>query len=222
MTTNGLLLERYSVALAGAGLERINVGFDSLRPGRFHAITRGGELRGVLRGIDAVRSAGIGGIKINVVVMRGVNDDEMEDFQDWARSEGLAIRFIEFMPVYGEDMFVSLKPRIESFRKRKDVRPIVEDGGGPARSFRYGENGSTVGFILPRSEQFCDQCNRLRLTADGKLLPCLFSQEGIDIKAALRSASDIAGLIRMAAGRKPACYDLGMELKNYGMYALGG
>lgn len=222
MTTNGILLRRHARDLSRAGLGRINVSLDTLDENRFERITRREGLRDVLGGIDAVRDAGIESVKINVVVMRGINDDEIGAFLDWARHERLDIRFIEFMPVYGKDLFVSLKPAIDSFRERDDIESVEEEGGGPAKSFRFRGDGCRVGFILPRTEPFCSGCNRLRLTADGTLLPCLFSKEGVDLRGPLRRGEDIAGMIVDAVGAKPREHELDMRLHGYRMHALGG
>ena len=222
LTTNGLLLGRLARELAGAGLERVNVGLDTLRPATFKAITRHDGLQDVLYGIDAARGAGISRVKVNVVVMRGVNEAEIGSFIDWARRERLDVRFVEFMPVRGEDHFISLAPWIESFRNRGDVERVEEEGGGPARMFRFRDGSATVGFILPRSRPFCSGCNRLRLTADGTLLPCLFSREGIDVRGPLRRGEPIAPLIARAVTSKPEGHGLKMALCSRGMYAVGG
>ncbi|MEI6632648.1 MAG: GTP 3',8-cyclase MoaA [Chlamydiota bacterium] len=222
ITTNGILLARFARDIAGAGLRRINVGLDTLRGDRFHRITGTDGLAIVLRGIDAARAEGIAPLKVNVVVMRGVNDDEVVDFIDWGRRERLDVRFIEFMPVRGEDLFVSLAPFIASVERSGGLHPAAIEGGGPARSFRYLDGAGTVGFIMPRTEPFCAGCNRVRLTADGTLLPCLFSQEGIPLRDALRSGGDIAALIRDAVRAKPEGHGLKMRLHRYGMHALGG
>lgn len=222
ITTNGLLLGRFARELAEAGLRRVNVGLDSLRPERFERITLREGLGDILRGIDSARAAGIGKVKINVVVMKGVNDDEVDAFIGWARRENLDIRFIEFMPVYGEDLFFSLKPFIESFRARADVEPAREEGSGPAKSFRFTDGTSKVGFILPRTEPFCAGCNRMRLTAVGTLLPCLFSRDVLDIRGPLRRGEPIDPVIIGAVAAKPRCHSLRMKLHGYPMHALGG
>jgi cyclic pyranopterin phosphate synthase len=222
LTTNGILLARFARDLAGAGLRRINIGLDTLRGDRFQRITGTDGLAIVLRGIAEARAEGIAPLKVNVVVMRGVNDDEVRDFIDWGRREHLDVRFIEFMPVHGEDMFVSLAPFIKSVERSGELQPAAVEGGGPARSFRYRDGAGTVGFITPRTEPFCAGCNRLRLTADGTLLPCLFSREGIPLRDALRSGGDIAALIWDAVRAKPEEHGLKMRLHRYGMHALGG
>jgi cyclic pyranopterin phosphate synthase len=222
LTTNGVLLARFARDLAGSGIRRVNVGLDTLRTSRFAEITGTDGLREVLRGIDAARSEGIAPLKVNVVVMRGVNDDEVEDFIAWGRRERLDVRFIEFMPVRGEDLFASLAPFAAAAENSGDLEPAEVEGGGPARSFRYRNGEGTVGFIMPRTRPFCDGCNRLRLTADGTLLPCLFSRDGIPLREALRGGGEIEALIRKAVQAKPEGHNLEMRLHRYGMHALGG
>lgn len=222
LTTNGILLARFARDLAEAGLRRVNVGLDTLRSDRFLRVTGADGLAEVLRGIDAAREAGIATLKVNVVVMHGVNDDEVTGFIAWGRRERLDIRFVEFMPVRGEDLFVSLEPHIRLMEQGGNTEPTPAGGEGPARSFRYRDGAGSVGFILPRTRPFCDGCNRLRLTANGVLLPCLFSREGIGVRDALRAGRDVAPLIRTAVRAKPEGHNLEMRLHRYGMHALGG
>ena len=222
LTTNGLLLRRFAGELAAAGLKRINVGLDTLDEGTFRRITGSEGLNEVFRGIDAVRAEGIPSIKVNVVVMRGINYAEIDDFIAWGRRERLDVRFIEFMPVCGEDLFASLKPVVESMDARDGIEPSEERGAGPAKSFRHRDSGVCIGFILARTEPFCATCNRLRLTSDGTLLPCLFSHEGVHLRGPLREGRPIDGLIMGAVRAKPEGHNLNMKLYRYGMYALGG
>jgi cyclic pyranopterin phosphate synthase len=222
MTTNGLLLSRFVGELRDAGIERINVGLDTLGRRTFRDITGMDGLDDVLRGIEAARGAGIAAVKVNVVVMRGVNEGEVGGFIDWGRRERLDIRFIEFMPVCGEDLYLPLKPFIDSLERQQRYKRVTDAGGGPAQCFRDTETGSTVGFILPRTAPFCTACNRLRLTADGTLLPCLFSSDGIDLRGPLRRGENISELISLAVRSKPEGHKLNMKLHRYGMHALGG
>ncbi|MDD5557069.1 MAG: GTP 3',8-cyclase MoaA [bacterium] len=222
MTTNGLLLGRFAGELARAGLARVNVGLDSLRPETFRRITGRDGLEEVLRGIEAARREGIGRIKVNVVVMRGMNEGEVDGFIEWGRRERLDVRFIEFMPVYGEDRYVSLAPWVEALRRDPALAPEADEGGGPAVRFRYLRGEGSVGFILPRSEPFCGGCNRLRLTADGTLLPCLFSTDGVGLRDPLRRGEAIGPLIEEAVRAKPAGHAFRMRLGRYAMHALGG
>jgi cyclic pyranopterin phosphate synthase len=215
LTTNGLLLERYADELKKAGLRRVNVSLDSLRPDRFRQITRIGELEGVLLGIEAARKAGLNPVKTNTVVIRGTNDDEILDFARLTVEGDWHVRFIEYMPFANnganEKSLVpvsEIKQRIEALGK---LEPSLASGGGPARYFRLPGARGTIGFISPVSDQFCQACNRLRLTADGKLRPCLFSDKEIDLIEPLRQGATSEGikrLIREAVSSKPEGHHL--------------
>ena len=219
MTTNGILLERYAEPLAEAGLDRVNVSLDSLKPDRFREITRGGVLDAVLRGIEAAEKAGLTPIKINMVPMRGVNDDEIEEFAKMTLTSPYQVRFIEFMPFVTEDMW-----NREKFISTEEIQSRVEQVGtllpakmkrsGPARYFTFEGAAGVIGFISPISNHFCKECNRLRLTADGKLRPCLFSETEIDLKPALRnngSDEEIRRLIELSIAVKPKGHSMRME-----------
>ena len=216
LTTNGILLERYARELKEAGLHRVNVSLDSLKPERFRQITRCGDLDATLRGIEAAHAAGLHPVKINNVVMAGINDDELVDFARKTIEDGWNVRFIEYMPVAtnpdANSQFVSvadMRKRIEALGELSPFR--VDVGSGPAKYFKLpGANGS-IGFITPVTEHFCYQCNRLRLTADGKLMPCLLRDTEIDIREPLRngvSQSDLKETIRAAILAKPAGHQL--------------
>ena len=202
MTTNGILLERYAEPLAEAGLDRVNVSLDSLKPDRFREITRGGVLDAVLRGIEAAEKAGLTPIKINMVPMRGVNDDEIAEFAKMTLTSPYQVRFIEFMPFVTEDMW-----NREKFISTEEIQSRVEQVGtllpakmkrsGPARYFTFEGAAGVIGFISPITHHFCDSCRRLRLTADGKIRPCLLSDTEIDIKSPLRAGCDDAELERL-------------------------
>jgi cyclic pyranopterin phosphate synthase len=209
LTTNGTLLKDQAEKLKAAGLKRINISLDSLRPERFASITCGDKLDAVLDGIAASHRAGLSPVKINMVVMPGVNDDEVIEFGLKARDKGWHVRFIEHMPFggsLGEPILTvaEIKDRIES--ALGDLWPCCVNGAGPANYFSFGSGQGTVGFIRPVSHRFCGHCNRLRLTADGKLRPCLLNDLEIDIKAALRSGAgteDLKDLLRRAIMAKP-------------------
>ncbi|HSR12503.1 MAG TPA: GTP 3',8-cyclase MoaA, partial [Thermodesulfobacteriota bacterium] len=199
MTTNAHLLEGFAAELRSAGLKRINVSMDSLDAEKYRRITRGGDLDAVWRGIEAARRVGISPIKINMVAIAGFNDDEIEPFARLSIREPFQVRFIEFMPI-GENSewkpencipCAEIRRRIEAF---SPLLPVSENGnghGGPARIFKLPGAAGEIGFISPVSDHFCSSCNRLRLTADGKLKTCLFSDELTDVKSLLRSgASD--------------------------------
>ena len=217
MTTNGVLLARYVQELKDAGLSRVNISLDTLKPERFNMITRCGRLEDTLEGIEAARKTGLEPVKINVVVMAGINDDEIADFAAKTISDGWHVRFIEHMPVNGDDSdklaFVSvsdMKQHIDPLGKMEPYRTSA--GNGPAKYFRLPDATGTIGFITPITEHFCYQCNRLRLTADGKLRPCLLSEDEIDLREALRRgapADELKALIAEAIARKPAGHNLG-------------
>jgi cyclic pyranopterin phosphate synthase len=221
MTSNGILLARSAQELADAGLRRVNISLDTLRPERFAQITRLGEIEQVWEGIDAAHSAGLEPVKINVVVIRGLNEDEVVDFGRKTVTDGWNVRFIEWMPIGTRECLGSrwldgvvtaeeVKPRIEETLGK--LEPVPGDGGGgPARYYRLPGASGTLGFITAVSEHFCFHCNRLRLTADGQLRPCLLSDDEIDLRAPLRegaSAEDIKALIMQAMERKPLGHHL--------------
>ncbi len=212
LTTNGTLLKRYAAELKSAGLRRINVSLDTLKSDRFELITRsGGSLDQVLEGIEAARAVGLSPVKLNMVVMSGINDDELLDFAAKTIAEEWHVRFIELMPLAGETTsaprFVSateMRKRLESLGELEPCLPSI--GNGPAKYFRLPHARGTIGFITPVSEHFCFNCNRLRLTADGKLRPCLLSDYEVDLKQPLRRGVSSAGLkqlIEEAVANKP-------------------
>ncbi len=216
LTTNGTLLAQYAAALKEAGLQRVNISLDTLRPERFRQITRCGELAATLEGIEAALAAGLKPVKINMVVMAGVNDDEITDFAVKTVEDGWNVRFIELMPVTSNepvsDKLVSvseMRKRIEAIGKLEPWK--IDTGSGPAKYFRLPGASGTVGFISPVTEHFCFQCNRLRLTADGKLRPCLLSEAEIDLKETLRSGApveELKNLISKAIAEKPKSHHL--------------
>jgi cyclic pyranopterin phosphate synthase len=210
LTTNGVLLEQYAEELVDAGIDRVNISLDSLRPDRYREITRGGDIDMVLNGIEAAERAGLIPIKINMVPIRGLNDDEIEEFAKITLKAPYQVRFIEFMP------FDTNRWSREKFIPAGEIKSVVESLGlltpvnirksGPARYFRLNGAPGVVGFISPLSNHFCGECNRLRLTADGKLRPCLFSETEIDLKPALRSGApddEIERLIKLSIEVKP-------------------
>jgi GTP 3',8-cyclase len=223
MTTNAILLTRYARELKRAGLHRVNVSLDTLRPDRFQQISRLGRLEDVLSGIDAASHAGLLPIKLNCVVMRGVNDDEIVDFARLTLTQPWHVRFIEVMPLGTmaglakmEHMPISeVRQRIEQDLGTLSPTDRGSWANGPARYHRLEGAIGTVGFISAVSEHFCFQCNRLRLTADGKLRPCLLSDQEIDLREALRRGADseaLQALLRTAIERKPAGHHLAEDL----------
>ncbi|MFH1640133.1 MAG: GTP 3',8-cyclase MoaA [Chloroflexota bacterium] len=198
LTTNGTLLSKYADELKKAGLRRVNVSLDTLKESRFKSIT-GGTLKDVLAGIEAAHRAGLEPVKINMVVMRGVNDDEVIDFARLTIEKGWHVRFIEFMPMgESKDNHLATVPTSEIWEKLKAFgkwEPYSgKTGNGPARYYRLPGANGTIGFITPMTEHFCGGCNRLRLTCDGQLRPCLLDDDEINLKAALRRGADIEEL----------------------------
>jgi cyclic pyranopterin phosphate synthase len=191
LTTNGATLRSVAGALADAGLRRVNVSLDSLRPDRFLELTRRDELDNVLDGVDAALESGLTPVKVNVVVVRGVNEDEIEDLAAYGRDRGVTIRFIEFMPLDGGDTWRNdqVVTQAEILERIAAVHPIepVARGHEPAERFRYLDGRGEVGVIPSVTRPFCEQCDRIRLTADGQLRSCLFSLEDHDLRGVLRS-----------------------------------
>ena len=214
MTTNGILLSEYARPLVDAGLHRVNVSMDSLQPGLFKDITRGGDLSLVWKGIEKAQDAGLNPIKINVVAIQGFNDSEIIDFARLTIANDYQVRFIEFMPIgngngwHQEKYLSGLKIRtiIEEHHMLEPVLRSQEGMSGPAEIYRLPGAQGMIGFINPISSHFCTTCNRLRLTADGKLRPCLFADQEIDILQPLRSAGtdeELKLLLHEALSSKP-------------------
>jgi len=192
MTTNGVLLQTCASELRKAGLKRINISLDTLDSEKYKKITRGGDIQDVMNGIKKARGEGLSPVKINVVVMRGINDNEIPAFANLTIENPVHIRFIEFMPVnkstdWNKNLFIP-SSEIQGMLNRKwDIASDnSNNGAGPAEMFTIRGAQGKLGFISPLSNHFCSNCNRLRLTADGKLRTCLFSDDEIDIKTLLR------------------------------------
>ncbi len=198
LTTNGFFLAEQALNLFKAGLRRINISLDSLDPGKFALMTRRSYFDRVWRGIEAVENLGITPIKLNVVLMRGVNDNEIPHFAHLARSKPFVIRFIEFMPIGSDDgwsmeQVVPSKEIIEKMERHvgRKLVPVEYHGAQPADRYRFEDGLGEVGFISSVSEPFCEHCNRVRITSDGKLRTCLFSLVETDLKSMFRGgASD--------------------------------
>jgi cyclic pyranopterin phosphate synthase len=211
MTTNGLLLARYAADLKKAGLKRVNISLDTLKPGRFERISRFKHYEDVVAGINAAGAAGLTPVKINVVVMRGINDDEIVEFAQKTITEGWNIRFIELMHMPDvekiEGYFVSareIKQRLDPLGRLEPA--FAGAGNGPAKYYRLPGATGTIGFITAVSEHFCESCNRLRLTSDGKLHLCLLSEDEVDLREPLRLGINFTGLkelIEKAVAMKP-------------------
>ena len=212
LTTNGTLLAGFAQELKQAGLKRVNISLDTLNRDRFHYLTRGGELDRVWEGIKAALQAGFQPVKINVVVVAGFNETEIMDFVALAREYPLLVRFIELMPI-GESAgqkkcsFMSVAVVKQQIAAKYQLVPETEvTGNGPARYYRIGDTPGTIGFVGALTEHFCDRCNRLRLTAEGYLRPCLQRDLEVDIKTPLRQGADPETLQRLfqeAIAKKP-------------------
>lgn len=211
LTTNGMLLGEQAHALATAGLDRVNVSCDSLRAERFGSIRRRGDLATVLRAMDVAEEAGLSPIKVNVVLLRGHNDGEVLDFAAFARATGRSVRFIEYMPLdaagaWSRQQLVPGDEVLGRISARWTLHP-VDQGAAPAQSFRFVDGQGEIGFISSVTRPFCGTCNRLRLTADGAIRNCLFSDSELDARAVLRShgtEDDLVDLLRRAVwGKHP-------------------
>jgi len=213
LTTNGSQLARFADDLAACGVRRINVSLDTLDPAKFAAITRWGRLDQVLEGIAAARAAGLR-IKINAVALKGVNEDELFTLTDWCAREGHDLTFIEVMPM-GDmadrlDQYWPLTDLRARLAARFTLTDLDERTGGPARYLRLEETGQKIGLITPLTHNFCESCNRVRLTCTGELFPCLGQEQASDLRGVLRASDDPAVLetaIRAAIARKPKGHD---------------
>ena len=216
LTTNGILLEKYADDLARAGLNRINISLDSLKQERYRDITRGGVIEDVLKGIEKAGQAGLIPIKINMVPIKGYNIDEIEEFAKITLTKPYQIRFIEFMPIgfielWSPDKYVPINEMKSIVEKIGPLLPVKMKKSGPAEYFKFEGAPGVIGFINAISHRFCEECNRLRLTADGKLRPCLFSETEIDLKTPIRSGapdSEIERLLRLSIEVKPEGHNL--------------
>ncbi len=233
LTTNGTLLSTMAADLYAAGVRRVNISLDTLDPAKYRAITRGGELSRVLDGLHEALAVGFEPIKINVVVIRGFNDDEIEGFVALALERPYHVRFIEYMPVEREGwrpgLVVSSDEVFEHVAAVAKTTEIpLQATDGPARRFKLDGGSGEVGLISPLTHHFCPSCNRLRLTADGKLLSCLFDSREFDIKTPMRAgASDeeLTEMIKLVVASKPAGHHLAddpTEVNGRSMNAIGG
>jgi cyclic pyranopterin phosphate synthase len=206
LSTNGLLLAEQAPALRAAGLTRANISLDTLRADRFEAIARRPGLQRVLDGIDAAFAAGLGPIKLNCVVMRGQNDDEVADFAELTRDRAVAVRFIEVMPVQENvgnhtSEYISATEILDRIRAIGDLRAVDgPPGNGPARYYGFDGALGSVGVISPLSHDYCDTCNRVRLSADGRLKLCLFGDHFIDLRTPVRDGAGEDALIAILRG----------------------
>lgn len=244
LTTNGSLLAEKVAALKAAGLQRVNVSIDSLKPNRFRRITKRGDLDKVLEGLFAAKSHGLHPIKINAVIERGVNDDEILDLVAFSREHGFAIRFIEYMDVgnanqWESEKMVSKKEILEIINAHFPLRKVGrEKSSAPSVDYQFLDGSGDIGVIASVTEPFCGTCTRARLTADGKFVTCLFSSQGYDLKKLMRGGATDAEILqvlgsiwlkrkdryseeRLAALHSPTGYDP-KEHKKIEMISLGG
>ena len=229
MTTNAILMTQLAEALAQAGLKRINVSLDTLRPERFRRISRFGSLDKVLAGIEAAERAGLAPIKINAVVLRGINEDEVLDLARLTIRRPWHVRYIEAMPLDGnlaveEKGFISADEIMEMLGELGGLEECSgPNGNGPARYYRLPGALGTIGVISPMSHFYCESCNRVRLTADGRLRLCLFDDNEVDLRSPLRagaSAEEIAEIFRRAILTKPERHHLVVGQSNCNLRAL--
>ena len=221
LTTNGSQLDRFAPALHAAGVRRINISLDTLRADRFREITRVGDLARVLRGIDAAQAAGFERLKLNTVMMRGGNDDELIDLVGFAVDRGIDIAFIEEMPL-GEigharqSTWFGSEEALTRLQARFVLLPSTETTGGPARYWRIPGTSTRVGFISPHSHNFCDTCNRVRVTARGELYPCLGNNDAMPLLPLLRAHptddSPLQAAIRRSMGIKARSHDFSRQM----------
>ncbi|TET34657.1 MAG: GTP 3',8-cyclase MoaA [Planctomycetota bacterium] len=225
LTTNGLLLGKMAGDLAQAGISRVNVSLDTLRPDRFREICRGGELEPVLEGIRAAKDAGLHPVKINVVLLKGINDDEVGDFIGFAAEEEIEVRFIEFMKIghavaHWDENFLPANQVADEMEKKFKLASLPASRTTVKLYKIEGSNGK-VGFISSASGDLCEKCNRLRLTSEGLLRPCLMSDSDLDARKLLRSgASDgeiVAAIQNLVSTKgKPACYETSRNMSRIG------
>jgi len=232
LTTNGLQLEELALQLKKAGVARLNISLDSLKPETFARITRGADLAKVLRGIAAAEQAGFGPLKINMVVMRGVNDDEILDFAALSIDKPYTVRFIEYMPTLKDEGWgAQSMPGSEILARIAERYPLLpmvsSEMAGPARNFKIEGAAGAIGIITPVSGHFCESCNRIRVTAAGKVRGCLFSDEGVDLKPLLLDSDPdlLQQTIRRIVSQKPGRHHIaeeGAESATVNMSRIGG
>lgn len=233
MTTNGVLLPQYAEELKQAGLRRLNISLDSLQREKYALITRRDQLNETMSGIETALKLGFEPVKINVVMMRGVNDDEIMDFVKLARQYPLHVRFIEFMPLGSSkdnhaNHYISLEEVKDQIEEQIDLVPAIIQSSGPAQSYKLTSGTGTVGFITSISQHFCSDCNRLRLTSDGKLRPCLGNNLEIDLREEQGEIQDLDHIrrkIQQAILMKPGCHSFFDEeegVKERNMFQIGG
>ncbi|HCL4547058.1 GTP 3',8-cyclase MoaA [Clostridium botulinum] len=227
MTTNAILLEDMVEELKKAGLKRVNISLDSLKEDRFKSITRGGDINKVFKSIEKSLSIGMRPIKINTVIMKGINDDEIDDFMNLTKKYPISVRFIELMPI-GEgrklykDGYISSE---EIISKHSDLIPVETEKSSTALLYKFKESKENIGFISPMSCKFCSGCNRVRLTSEGTLKPCLHSEKEVDLKNYMDSSQALLSKINETIYNKPLEHHMIEEKESKSkkmMYQIGG
>ncbi len=228
MTTNGALLGKYAKELKEAGLNRVNISIDSLDKEKFYEITRGGNIREVLDGIEEAKRVGLMPIKLNTVLIGGFNDDEIEDFVNLAANEDIDVRFIELMPLgqastWAKEHFIPNTIILDRF---PELIPLCKDDkGSPAQYYKMPKGRGRVGLINPISRHFCSSCNRIRITADGRIKPCLHSNYELNIRSLRKQNMELLDILKLAVESKPKehtinNYEFEPIVRN--MYQIGG
>lgn len=230
LTTNGVLVKKYIKELKDTGLKRINISMDTLDARKFRRIAGQGKLTDVLSGIDAAKKEGFF-VKLNVVMMKGINDNEIMEFAKFACEKKLVIRFIELMPMIdnkllSRDFYMSCESIKNKLQSLSRLTPVYAKsfGNGPAQYFKIEDLSLVVGFISPISCKFCSSCNRIRLTSTGMLMPCLASSNGFDLKVPLRQnkEEDVLALLNKTIVAKPPEHDFVLSSRQYLMSQIGG
>jgi cyclic pyranopterin phosphate synthase len=222
LTTNGSQLPRYAEALAEAGVDRINISLDSLDADKFKALTRTGELQQVLDGIEAAKQAGFKRIKLNAVIMKGRNEDEIVDLAEFAINNGMDISYIEEMPLGHVDhdrgeSYCSSDEVLEALQGHFSLQPSIATTGGPSRYYQVADSQNRIGFISPHSHNFCSSCNRVRVTTEGRLLLCLGQEHSMDLRDVIRRYPGDMNKLKQAIVKsmdiKPEGHDFNIEAK---------
>lgn len=228
ITTNGILLGKYAKELKDSGLNRVNISIDSLNREKFYKITRGGNIKDVLDGIEEAKKVGLTPIKLNTVLIGGFNDDEIEDFVKLTSSEEVDVRFIELMPLgqastWAKEHFI---PNVTVLERFPELMPLCKDDkGSPAKYYKLPNGMGRIGLINPISSHFCSSCNRIRVTADGRIKPCLHSNYEINIRSLRKQNMELLDILKLAIESKPKehiinNYEYEPILRN--MYQIGG
>ncbi len=233
LTTNGILLEEYAAELKEAGLSRVNISLDSLRQNRYEFITRQGKLTDALQGLEKSLDLGFSQIKLNVLLLDCLKEDEIADFLKLTIENEICVRFLEFMPVnsfYKSEKFISCEKVLDIAKRFYDIEGVSLYGSGPAKVYKFKNALGSFGLISPMSNKFCLSCNRLRLTSDGFLRPCLHSSSKVNLKYALRNGAkqeELISLIKLSVKLKPKEHTLDKQINvseanEFSMCQIGG